>query len=140
MNTQADVPGTGYLRVSVRAAREALPIPGALVLVYSSDREGDSTGVLYSLRTDEDGLTEVIPLPAPPASQSMTPGDPAPFGRYNITVQKEGYGTVENVGAPIFDGILSVQPVMLVPLSEFETEADGERRVFESPAGENPLY
>ncbi len=131
--------GRGYLRVVVRKARETLPIEGALVQIYGSDPEGDNTDVLYSLVTDEDGLTEVVELSAPPASLSMTPGDPAPYGVYNITVQKDGYGRVENVGAPVFDGVLSTQPVQLIPLSEFLAGEESETRIFESQSGENPL-
>lgn len=139
MNEPMMSSGRGYLRVSVRAAREALPIPDALVLVTGSDRENDDTDAIYSLRTDEDGLTEVVELSAPSASLSMTPGNPKPYGVYNITVQKDGYGSVENVGVPIFDGIVSTQPVALVPLSEFETDPEGERRTFGTPTAENPL-
>ncbi len=131
--------GEGFLQVQVWAGEEAIPIPDARVFIFGGDREGDGTGVLYSMRTDADGKTPVVPLLTPPASESMVPGSPAPFGRYNVTVQKEGYGTVENVGVPIFDGILSNQPVRLVPLSEFQTDREGVRRVYESPAGENPL-
>ncbi|MBO5670196.1 MAG: carboxypeptidase regulatory-like domain-containing protein [Clostridia bacterium] len=131
--------GQGFLRVSVRAGRDAIPIPDALVLIHDDDRAGDSTDVLFSLRTDENGRTEAVPLPAPAASLSLTPGDLAPYGRYNVTVQKEGYGAVENVGVPVFDGVVSTQPVVLIPLTEFEPSPAGERRVFPSPTGENPL-
>ena len=131
--------GEGFLQVRVWAGEEAIPIPDARVFVFGSDRAEEGTGVLYSLRTDADGKTPVVPLLTPPAAESMTPGYPAPFGRYNVTVQKEGYGTVENVGVPVFDGIVSNQPVRLVPLSEFQTDAEGVRRVYESPSGENPL-
>lgn len=139
MNGQEMPAGRGFLRVAVRKARETLPIEGAFVQVYGSGAMGENTDVLYSLTTDEDGLTEVVELAAPPAALSMTPGNPAPYGVYNITVQKEGYGRVENVGAPVFDGVLSVQPVNLVPLSEFGDGDESEMRIFETPAGENPL-
>lgn len=131
--------GQGYLRVTVRAGGNAIPIPGALVLIHGGDREGDVTGVLYSLRTDANGQTQTVSLPTPSASLSLQPGDPSPYGQYNVTVQKEGYGSVENVGVPVFDGIVSNQPVVLIPLTEFEPRPSGERRVFPSPAGENPL-
>ncbi len=131
--------GRGYLRVNVRKARETLPIEGAFVQIYGSDEAGNNSGVLYSLRTDADGITETVELSAPPAALSMKPGDPQPYGIYNITVQKEGYGRVENIGVPVFDGVLSTQPVQLIPLSEFLDGEESEMRIFESPTGENPL-
>ncbi len=139
MNGDTSKRGQGYLRVLVRAGGGTIPISDAMVLVYGTDRAGGNTDVLFSLRTDEDGITATVPLAAPPAAESMTPGYPEPFGRYNVTVQKTGYGTVENINVPIFDGVVSTQPVGLVPLSEFETDADGIRKVYESPEGQNPL-
>lgn len=131
------MPGRGYLRVVVRTADGVLPLRDAEVLIYASDRENDNTGVLYSLRTDEDGRTEVVELDAPPRALSMTPGDPAPFARYNVTVHKEGYGSVQNIGVPVFAGVVSTQPVTLVPLSEFEE--DRPEQILETPEGSNPL-
>ena len=139
MNEPMTNPGKGYLRVSVRAAREAFPIAGALVQVWNADREGEDNGVMYSLRTDEDGLTEAVELSAPAAALSLTPGAAAPYGVYNITVQKEGYGSVENVGVPVFDGVVSTQPVQLIPLSEFQSLPESEMRVYGTPTAENPL-
>jgi len=126
----------GFLQISVRSAGGALPVPDVSVTVSDGAPES-SGGILYSTKTGRDGLTPVFPLPAPPRSLSMTPGDPAPYGVYNITVSKEGYETVENIGVPIFDGILSTQPVLLVPLSEFET--DRPERIVETPQDGNPL-
>jgi len=71
LNDAMTNPGKGYLRVSVRAAREAFPIAGALVQVWNADREGDNTGLLYSMRTDEDGLTAPVELSAPAAAPSV---------------------------------------------------------------------
>ncbi|MBQ8747257.1 MAG: hypothetical protein IJZ08_05250 [Clostridia bacterium] len=138
MNEQSASAGRGYLRVIVRKARETLPIEGAFVRIYSGEA-GEGSVLLYSLRTNEDGITDTVQLTAPPAALSMKPGDPAPYGVYNITVQKDGYGTVENVGVPIFDGVISTQPVQLIPLSEFRTDGESELRIFETPTGENPL-
>ena len=138
MNGADNTSGRGYLRVIVRKARETLPIEGAFVQIYGG-KAGEGSDLLYSLRTDTDGITDTVELTAPPAALSMKPGDPAPYGVYNITVQKDGYGTVENVGVPIFDGVVSTQPVQLIPLSEFRTDGESELRIFETPTGENPL-
>jgi len=131
------MPGQGRLRVVVNTAGGVLPVEGASVTVYGADAESGNTGILYALTSGRDGLTEVVTLSAPPRSRSMSPGDPMPYARYNIAVQREGYGTVRNIGVPVFDGIVSTQPVTLVPLSEFEN--DRPDRIVETPEGGNPL-
>lgn len=128
--------GIGRLRIAVNTANGALPVSGASVQVYSAD-QASGAGLLYSLRTGAGGLTETVELAAPPRAESLVPGVPAPYARYNIAVEKDGYGGVRNIGVPIFDGIVSTQPVTLVPLSEFESSREEE--IVESAAGENPL-
>ena len=132
------LPGSGYLRVVVRTAGGALPVANASVRIYASDEENEESGVLYVLLTDRDGRTETVVLATPPRALSMVPGNPRPFGRYNVTVQKEGYGNVQNIGVPVFDGIVSTQNVTLVPLSEFE--ASRPEIIVESGSGNNPLF
>ncbi|MBE6560655.1 MAG: carboxypeptidase regulatory-like domain-containing protein [Ruminococcaceae bacterium] len=134
---QENKPGMGRLQVIVNTAGGSLPVANAAVTVYGADAENDDTGILYSLRTDVSGLTEYVDLAAPSRDLSLTPGNPAPYARYNITVHRDGYGTVRNIGIPIFDGVLSTQRVTLIPLSEFET--DREERIVESVPGLNPL-
>ena len=129
--------GAGWLQVSVGTANGTLPVAGAEVTIYGSDAKNDNTGILYSLRTDESGQTETVELAAPSRALSMIPGDPAPYARYNIAVHRDGYGTVRNVGVPIFDGVLSDQRVILIPLSEFET--DRPETIVESDPNTNPL-
>lgn len=112
--------GTGFLKIRVSTARDALPIPGALVRISPSS-ETDN-GVLYTLTTNSSGETETVRLSAPPAYLSESPGNENPFSNYNIEVSKDGYISVLNLDTPIFDGIVSVLPVSLVPLSEFQQE------------------
>lgn len=108
-----DFSGTGYLKVRVYSASGAFPVEGAAVLVYDSD--GDLTS---SLRTDSSGLTETIPLPAPPASLSQTPDTAAlPYTVYTVTASKDGFGLVEDFSVPVFDSITSIQGVNMIPLS-----------------------
>ena len=100
--------GKGFLKVRVTTAGRTVPVNGAVVKIteYSRDKTENSTDVgqiLYSLRTDERGLTQTVVLPAPPASESMKPGDPLPYALYNIYVTYDGYYSVEGIGVPIFD-------------------------------------
>lgn len=136
MNNQPSS-GSGFLRVIVQTAGGALPVEGASVDIYGSDRENGNTGLLYSLQTGIDGLTPPVALPAPPRAESLTPGTPTPFARYNVEVHKEGYNRVTNLGVPVFDGIVSSQPVLLLPTVQGDETGES---IVESPETGNALY
>lgn len=88
---------TGYLQVFLSSAREATPIPGAIVTVTRVNGGGEE---LYAhTTTDRDGLTEVIALPAVDSALTMEPGIPSPYTSYNIQAAAPGYFRVLNVNA-----------------------------------------
>ena len=110
----------GYLIVKVSTARGAIPLSDATVNIRGASPE--SAGVRRSLRTNRDGQTERIPLPAPPKSASATPddGNPTPpFSVYGIDVFKEGYVPLEFQRVPIFPEVTSIQPAVMVPSPEY---------------------
>lgn len=109
---------TGYLQVFLSSAREATPIPDAIVTVTRVNGGGEE---LYAhTTTDRDGLTEVIALPAVDSALTMEPGIPSPYTSYNIQAAAPGYFRVLNVNAPIYGGNTAVQPVQMIPIPEFE--------------------
>lgn len=112
---------SGSLIVSVYSARGAIPIPDALVTIRGSDK--DSSGVISVLKTDQSGNTPKITLPTPPAAESESPGNVKPFATYNIEVDKEGFYPRQFLDVPVFSGITSIQPVNLIPLSEYNGES-----------------
>ena len=112
---------SGSLIVSVYSARGAIPIPDALVTIRGSDK--DSSGVISVLISDQSGNTPKITLPAPPAAESESPGNEKPFATYNIEVDKEGFYPRQFLNVPVFSGITSIQPVNLIPLSEYSGES-----------------
>lgn len=127
--------GMGRLRVRVTSAGGNLPVYGAAVTV-SEYMDGGEGELLFSLRTDAGGLTEIVTLPAPPASESMQPGAARPYALYNIDVSYPGYYPVEEVAVPVFDRITAVQPVNLLPLSEEDRIAGAEHgriMIYETP-------
>ena len=105
----------GTLRVFVRTASGSLPVVGARVLI-----EGVMERELF---TDQSGLTEQIPLPTVSREASMRVGEETPFASYRVRVEKEGFypHTTENV--PIFAGVESLQPVNLIGLAEYGSDA-----------------
>jgi hypothetical protein len=106
----------GYLVVRVSTALGAIPLENATVNVRGTTRE--SSGILYSLLSDRDGLTARVSLPTPPRSASDTPGGPPPYSSWNIEVFKEGYIAAKFLNVPVYSSIVSVQPAVLVPLGE----------------------
>ena len=107
----------GKLVVWVTASSGGIPIDGALVTVYSPLSAGEAIAVRS---TDIDGKTEIMELDAPPRELSEAPqnGGVRPYAIYNVDVRKDGYYDVSNQEVPVFDGILAVLPVNMIPLSE----------------------
>ncbi len=133
----------GYLVVNVRTARGAFPVEGAIVTVSDTDIGENNTGVISSMVTDSSGSTIKIPLSAPSLSRSLVPGDEKPYSVYNISTTAEGFYSVENINVPIFSGITSIQPVELIPVSEYggissDYPKEG-RRFIETPRENNLL-
>ena len=121
--TSGENSGTGYLIVRVTTARGAIPLAGAQVDIRDYEDENTAAPVtqgdiIASLVSGRDGNTPKIPLPAPPAADSETPGARQPFSRYSVEVTLPGYRSQTYLGVPIFDGVTSLQPAVLVPLPE----------------------
>ena len=118
----------GFLIVTVRTANGAIPIENALVSIYEN-KKGDNGAMangylLYTLKTNSLGQTEKIALPAKSSSLSLEPGNNRPFYSYNIFVSSEGYFDSDIINAPVFQGITSIQPINLIPLSEYSSPND----------------
>ena len=133
--------GRGFLVVRVSTASGAIPLQGAQVEVrsYPADGTPGRGDVFLSAVTDRDGKTPPFSLPTPARSASQSPGGARPFATYLVDVTREGYTRQSYVDVPVFDGILAVQPAILIPLPENRrTDSrtpDGER-FFETAAPE----
>ena len=110
----------GYLTVRVSTARGAIPLENAAVNIRGGNIEDSS--VIYSLSTNSDGLTPVVSLPTPPRANSEHPQDQeANYAVYNIDVFASGYYPAFFHNVPVFSGITSVQPAILLPEIENST-------------------
>ena len=120
----------GYLQVFVRTAGESLPVSGARVRI-------EGKGISRALLTDRSGRTERIPLPAPPAADSLSAGGRSPFASFRVTVEKEGFYTQVTENVPVFAGVGSLQPITLIGLAEYGsatlTPSDSTRTVPHDP-------
>lgn len=108
--------GQGYMTIWAATADEALPVPGAEVVItrmIDGKRTLQAVGI-----TDQSGRTPPFALPAPSASMSQSPDNPTPFARYDVSVRADGFAHARYTNIPVFDGIQSVQRADLVPISE----------------------
>ena len=119
--------GTGYLILHVTTAGGAIPLEGAKIDIKTYEPADSSDAAtrgdtVASPISGTDGNTVRIPLSAPPKSLSESPGNGMPYARYSADVTLDGYYTQSYAGIPIFDGITSIQPVILIPLPENGTQ------------------
>lgn len=107
----------GTLSVRAYTAGGALPVKNATVRIIGAE-EGNRD-VSFSLKTDVDGTTAQIRLPAPSASLSQSP-NPAqtPFAVYDIEITAPGFFSKRIYNVPVFAGINSLQQINMIPESE----------------------
>lgn len=110
----------GRLIVSVTTANGAIPIEGAAVGIRSYELGQSSTIAL--LTTDPSGNTETIEIETPSVYESISPGGKRGYTPLIIDVTKDGYRVAEFIGAAVFPGVTTVQPVYLVPSDEYGGE------------------
>lgn len=109
----------GFLIVEVRTANGAIPVEGAQVYVYPLAENGDKNDAVYSLTTDSSGRTQRVALEAKSKSLSLAPGNEVPFMSYNVTVTAPGFYSSDKSRVPVFEGVTSILPFELIPLSEY---------------------
>ena len=106
---------TGTLRVHVRTAGGVLPVRGARITVSTAaaSPDGDLLHILYS---DPSGTVPEMTLPAPPASNSLSPDEGGDVcTEYTVTADCPGYYPVLHSFVPVYAGVVSVQTVLLIP-------------------------
>ncbi len=106
----------GTMTVRAYTAGGALPIPGAIVRIFGAEEANRDS--VFSLITDEDGVTPRVSLPAPSAELSKSPDSPLlPYATYDVEIEKDGYFSKKLYNVPVFDGINSEQLIAMIPSS-----------------------
>ena len=101
----------GKLKVQVFAADRVYPISSALVSVYETKTDNR----LFQGYTNSSGEVGNIFLPAPSKVSSEAPSNVKPYYQYDIVVSYPRFISRKYIGAPIFEGIETIQSVQLVP-------------------------
>ncbi len=109
----------GSLIVQTSTASGALPVSGAQVYVYTHADQGGAPRLLAVKTTNESGATDIFSLPTVPKADSLTPptaDTPPPYAVYTVEVLAEGYKSKTADRVPIYEGITSLQPMILEPI------------------------
>lgn len=107
--------GTGRIKVQTFTAQRTLPVSRARVEVCKLF--GDKRYTIAVSRTDASGQIPDVEVPAVPRDLSQAPGSPQPYVSYYISVLHPDFVPVEITDVPVFDGVVSVQRVDLIPPS-----------------------
>ena len=120
-HTQADMPDTGRLRISVESRVNRDPIPGAKVSVSYT---GEPESTFEELSTNESGQTQQLELKAPPLEYSMEPSETQPYAQYTIQISADGYQPVSVDGIQVLADQTAVQDIRLQPVGAAATWPD----------------
>ncbi|MBQ2967986.1 MAG: hypothetical protein IJE10_07725 [Clostridia bacterium] len=98
----------GYLIVQTYVSRESFGVADTVITLSDGRR----------LVTDENGFTQSIDVDAPDKILSESPGAVNPFTLLDMTLEKEGYFTIELKNVQVFSGETTLQKVQMLPVPE----------------------
>ena len=110
----------GFIIVSVRTARGAIPIEGAMVTITGRD----NNEIISVEFTNSSGMTPRLMVKAPPRTLSQTPEAGHPYAVYTVRTDKVGYFSASNINMIVYAGVTSIQPVELIPLPDDDGVVD----------------
>lgn len=115
------MPVDGFLQVRAYTSDALIPLEGTAITVLGTD------GSLLAARlTDSGGQIKPIPIPAPDAADSRSPGYTGqPFTQVVLRAQKPYYEQIQVNEVQIFPGITTVQPLEMIPIALYPDRLDG---------------
>lgn len=115
--------GAGMLEFRVFSANQALPIEGAEISVSTKINNVEQR--MFTAWSNSSGETENFTLPAPLRALSQDSENTIqPFSLYDAYIEKAGYTKVILRDIPIFDGVVSIQRVAMIPESDDNAPAE----------------
>lgn len=103
--------GVGRLLIETTVAREALPLEGVFVRVFSDNYDFDQTYL-----TNPEGKVEIIDLPSPDRSLSLDQANNLmPYSVINVELTKDEYTERLVYDVQIFDGETSLLQIEMMP-------------------------
>ena len=122
------MPSTGYIRIHAYQSKALIPLKDVAVAVTAAD------GTAIALRlTDRSGLAGPIEVPVPDLAAGQSPDTgQIPFTAVNIYARLKGYEQIENENVQVFPDTVTVQDLVMIPLSEMPGAFDA-REIFVTP-------
>ena len=119
----------GLLRVETFASTGLYPVSNSRVVVYKNI-DGQNY-YIYDLFTDASGILNNLELPAPDKSLSLSPDDNGviPYATYNVYVEHPNFTPMNFENVPVFDGVVSIQSVEMIPTVNGGTQPNPVRVV-----------
>ncbi|MEG1500530.1 MAG: hypothetical protein RR396_01090 [Clostridiales bacterium] len=105
----------GFLKVQTYTARRNFPVADAQIEISKNFPQGKYT--IGILKTDQAGATSEIVLPAADKSLSEHPGSANAYTTFDIIIKHPSFVEVRIHNIPVFEGILSLQEVDLIPIA-----------------------
>ncbi len=107
-------PARGYLIVQAVTVQDAFPLEGAVVTVYFEEGPERFSRKIY--RTNIDGKTPVIELPAPLLQLSLDPQWPLrPYSVYTVSIEFPEFYTNLYKDAQIWPGLGTILTTNMMP-------------------------
>lgn len=125
----------GYLSVGVYTAQKALPVPDAVVTVYTTGRQEEGENIIKNLITDANGQVPTIELPV-----LNIPELGFDYTTYNMRIQAIGYYTVNVLDLRIFPNITTNFSIDMIPVIVGRPETVPQKTiVIPPPPVEEPI-
>lgn len=123
------MPATGYIQVHAYASYAQIPLKDVAVTVT------DSNGSAIAMRlTNRSGQFDVpLEIETPNRTTSLTPNTgKIPFTTVNIYARLDNYEAIEAENVQVFAGIVTLQNLEMIPLSELPENWD-KLEIFDTP-------
>ena len=120
---------TGYVQVHAYTSNAQIPLRDVAIMVTTPEGEA-----IAMRTTDKSGRIDPIPITVPDRNASQTPNTGiVPFTNVNIYARLENYEQIESETAQVFAGIVTVQNLEMIPLSELPSQWS-KTEIFRTPA------
>lgn len=112
---------TGYIQVNAYTSDARIPLEGTAIAILSSD------GTLIAARlTNSSGQIIPVPISVPDLADSLDPSFVGqPFASVTIRAQSTGYEQIQVDRVQVFPGILTLQPLEMVPTPLYTNSYNG---------------
>lgn len=106
---------TGTLKVQIFNEGSYIPIEGAKITIASKAEPGNKR-IETIEKSNGNGESSVIELPAPPIDNTMKPGSKEPYSLYNIKIEADGFESILIEGTQVLPNTLAIQPCNMLPI------------------------